>query len=387
MTRSAAWSFIVVLSFALVACKSGPKDAAPVAAGDGTAEGSQPISVAVGKPSGLLLEPADTFKLGYTIDWATSVNLPSSGELYSASVLGDLLVIVERPNNVVTAISMRDGKQLWRQQAGTFPYRAFAPARVDNTILVNTETQMFMFDASKEGKLISRANLDSTVVTQPAMVGEIAVFGGADGMIFGFDTRVGYAKWKFKMPGQMLVPAQASGQQVFVAGIDGQYALFAGRTGEVLWRGRVFDKVSAAPAVHSSGIYVPSQDHSLYALNRATGEDRWIFRYTDDLVASPIVLQNTVYQPLPSGELVALKVTDGAELWRLKTTDKLVAQDARGLIFNGGDKVVQRDAGSGKMFDQIPVVGGKIAHLVQAEGQALIVVSTTGRVLKLSQVK
>lgn len=387
MTRSAAWSFVVALSLALVACNSGPKDAAPVAGGDGTAEGSQPVSVAVGKPSGLLLEPADALKLGYTIDWATSINLPSKSELQSVTILGDLLVTVEWPSNVVTAISMRDGKQLWRQQVGSYPYRAFAPSRVDNTILVNTETQIYLLDATKEGKLITRASLDSAVTTPPAMVGEIAVFGGADGTVFGFDTRVGYAKWKFKMPGQMLVPAQASGQQVFVAGIDGQYALFAGRTGEVLWRGRVFDKVSAAPAVHSSGIYIASQDHSLYAINRATGEDRWIFRYTDDLTTSPIVLQNTVYQPLPSGEIVAMKLTDGSELWRLKTTEKIVAQDARGLLLNGGDKIVQRDASTGKMYDQVPVVGGTIAHLIQGPGQSLLVVSTSGRVLKLSQVK
>lgn len=386
MTRSAAWPFVVALSLALGGCAGSTKtDSASKSDDVGT--GSQPVSVAVGKPSGLLLEPADTLKLGYAIDWATSINIQSRTELHAATVLGDLLVTVERPNNVVTAISMRDGKQLWRQQVGSAPYQAFAPRRVDNSIIVNTETQIYLLDATKEGKMISRSNLESAVITPPAMVGEVAVFGGADGMIFGFDTRVGYAKWRFKMPGQILVPALASGQQVYVAGIDGQYALFAGRTGEVLWRGRVFDKVSAAPAVHSSGIYVPSQDHSLYALNRATGEDRWIYRYTDDLVKSPVVLQNTVYQPLPTGELVALKVTDGSELWRLKTTDELVAQDTRGLIFNGGDKILLRDASSGKLYEQIPVQGGKIAHLVQAEGQALIVVSTQGRIMKLSPVK
>lgn len=384
MTRSAIRLFVAALALALGACANSPSDT-PATGGDATASEAKATTPAR-KPTGLLIEPVDALKLGYSIDWVTHLNITGDRELHAAEVLGDLLVTVDRPTNVVTAISMKDGKQLWRQQAGQLPYRAFAPARVDNRILVNTETQLYEFDASKEGKLFNRSDLVSAVGSPPAMVGDVAVFGGSDGMIFGHDTRVGYARWRYKMPGQILVAPQASGQQVFTVGIDGQYALFAGSGGEVLWRGKVFDKVSAAPTVHASGIYVACEDHSLYAINRATGEDRWIFRYLDDLKESPVVLQNSVYQPLPTGELVALKVTDGSELWRIKPEAKLVGQNSRGLIFQGKKSITLRDAGSGKQIDQIPVQGD-LQFVISPDAKSLIVVSTQGRIMKLSQLK
>lgn len=380
MTRSAIWPFVVALVFTLGGCVNSPSSSS---ADD--VSNTVPDSVAT-KKTGLLIEPADALKLGYSIDWVTSLNVAGDRDLFAVEVLGDLLVTVDRPTNVVTAVAMKDGKQLWRQQAGQTPYRAFAPTRVDDRILVNTETQIFEFDTTKEGQLINRADLASAVGAGPAMIGDVAVFGGSNGLIFGHDTRTGYARWRYKMPGQIVVAPQSSGQQVFVVGTDGQYNLFAGSGGEVLWRGKVFDKVTATPAVHASGIYVASEDHSLYAINRSTGEDRWIFRYTDDLTKSPVVLQNTVYQALPSGELVALKVTDGSEVWRNKPDANLVGQISRGLIFQGGRSITLRDAGSGKLIDQIPSQD-ELKFVIITEAKALIVIAKNGRIMKLSQLK
>jgi len=386
MTRPAAWLLIAVICLALVGCAT---DGAATSSNTGSptsSTGDKKGPLELGKPTGLLIEPVDAHRLGYSIQWVTHTNVSNPNQILYVEPAGDLLLTVERPNNLLTAIAMKDGKQLWRQQAGKAPYRAFAPRRVDNNIIVNTETQLYEFDATKDGRLMDRSDLRSAVVTAPALIGEIAVFGGADGMVFGHDTRVGYAKWSYKMPGQILVPAQPSGAQVFVGGIDGQYALFMGRTGEKLWDGRTFGAIASAPVVHPSGIYVASKDHTLYALNRSTGEDRWLFRYTADLTESPVVLQNAVYQPLPSGEIVALKVVDGKEIWRLKTTDKLIAQDTRGLIFSSAAKLTLRDVNSSKVIEEVPVKG-TLKHVVPTEDGGLIVVSPQGRIMKLAPVK
>jgi outer membrane protein assembly factor BamB len=231
-----------------------------------------------------------------------------------------------------------------------------------------------------------REDLKSAVNSGPAMVGEVAVFGGSDGMVFAHDTRSGYARRSYKMPAQILVGAQAAAAQVFVASADGQYAMFQGRTLDILWRGRVFAKVSAAPAVTAVGVFVPSEDNSLYCLHRSTGEDRWIYRYTAPLTASPIQIQNAVYQPLPSGEIIALKVTDGSEIWRLETNDKLITQQSRGLVFNAGDKLVLRDPRTSKLIEEIPVKG-KLQHVIAGEDGSLILVSPDGKILKLKLVK
>lgn len=383
MTRFAAWSLALAVTVC-AGCSSNGSATSTSSSASTAAGGESPTST--GKPTGLLIEPVDALRLGYSIDWVTHLNVRNDADLRFAEPLGDLLVTIERPSNVMTAISMKTGRQLWRQQVGSPPYQAFAPTRMENTIVVNTETQLYEFDATKDGALVDRSDLRSAVATRPALVGDIAVFGGSDGMVFGHSTLTGWSKWAYKMPGQIVVPAQGSGSSVFVAGIDGQYAMFAGRSGEKLWNGRTFGAVVAPPVVHPSGVYVASKDHSLYALDRTTGDDRWVFRYTNDLVQSPVVLQNAVYQPLPEGELIALKVTDGTELWRLKTKDTLITQDSRGLLFNGVDKLVLRDASSRKVIEQIPVQG-TLQHVMVTEDQSLIVISPQGRVMKLSPVK
>ena len=274
---------------------------------------------------------------------------------------------------------------LWRTAIGGKYDRFFAPVRVDDSILINSEAHLYRLRAG-DGRLTERADLKAAVNSSPAMIGEIAVFGGSDGTIFGHDTRVGYSKWVYRMPGQVVAQPRSQASSVFVGCVDGQYAMFAGRSGDLLFRGRTFAKISAPAAINSQGIFLACEDHSLYALNRSTGEDRWIFRYTDALTESPVALGNNVYQPLPSGELVALKSTDGAEQWRIKTTDKLITQTGLSLVFNGGDKIVLRDARTGKE------IGGtrtteSLHDLVALEDASMILVTAKGRFLKVSPVK
>ena len=399
MTRPTrpVWMLLAVSMAVAVGCASEPTTA-EVAAPSQPAPGASAASATPAapgaaatpspipsKPSGLLIEPVDALNIGYSIQWATTIDLPAGSAPAHVAVLGDLLVVLERPDNIVHAISLKNGKQLWRTAIGGKYDRFFAPVRVDDSILINSEAHLYRLRAG-DGRLTERADLKAAVNSSPAMIGEIAVFGGSDGTIFGHDTRVGYSKWVYRMPGQVVAQPRSQASSVFVGCVDGQYAMFAGRSGDLLFRGRTFAKISAPAAINSQGIFLACEDHSLYALNRSTGEDRWIFRYTDALTESPVALGNNVYQPLPSGELVALKSTDGAEQWRIKTTDKLITQTGLSLVFNGGDKIVLRDARTGKE------IGGtrtteSLHDLVALEDASMILVTAKGRFLKVSPVK
>jgi outer membrane protein assembly factor BamB len=368
MTRFAAMTVGVLL--ALAGCSS---------TGGGADEGL------VSRPSGLLIEPANAVRLGYSIQWATDIAVPADQRLTAMASLGDLVVTVERPANVVTAINDKTGRMVWRKAIGGPVDRVFAPVRSDDQIIVNSERDIYQLSAA-DGSLINRASLESAVSNPPTMVGDIAVFGGADGMVFGHALRVGYAKWKYKMPGAVLAPAVSQATAVFVACVDGQYAAFSGQTGEILFRGRAFARVSATPVISPIGIFMASEDNSLYSLHRTTGEDRWRFIYTEPLTESPILLRNMIYQPLPGDMLLALKATDGSEAWRLKLEGKLVTHDHRGLLFNAGDQIVVRDPASGRKIDSVPL-GGQVQDIIVTEDQQLILVSPRGRMMKLAPAK
>lgn len=389
MKRLAVWTLTVMTALTLPGCANQPAGGGDAAAsGDGAAAAAAiaaaPGDGAAAKPrlTGLLMEPADAVRLGYSIQWATDIAVPENQTITAIASLGDLVVSVERPANVITAINNKTGRMVWRKAIGGPVDRIFAPARMDDTIVVNSERDIYQLSA-KEGTLIDRSPLESAVSNPPAMVGGTAVFGGADGMVFGHVLRVGYAKWKYKLPASVLAPAVAHASAVFVACVDGQYVTFSAQTGEILFRGRTFARVSATPVISPIGVFVASEDSSLYSLHRTTGEDRWRFIFTDALTESPVLLRNTVYQALPNGSLIALKATDGTELWRVKVEGKLVAHDNRGLVFNLGDKIVIRDPGSGKLIDSVPV-GGALQQILVTEDQNLILVSPRGRIIKLA---
>ncbi len=396
MTRPTrpVWMLIAASTFVAVGCASETTTAevpatqaapgASAAPAAPAASAATPSAIA-SKPSGLLIEPVDALNVGYSIQWATTLDLPADSKPAYTAVIGDMLVTLVRPDNIVHAINVKNGKQLWRTAIGGKYDRFFAPVRVDDSIFINSEAHIYRLRAG-DGKLTERADLKAAVNSSPAMIGEIAVFGGSDGTIFGHDTRVGYSKWVYRMPGQVLVQPQAQASSVFVGCVDGQYAMFGGRTGDLLFRGRTFAKISAAAAINSQGVFLACEDHSLYALNRSTGEDRWIFRYTAPLTESPIALGNSIYQPLPSGELIALKSTDGSEQWRIKTTDKLVTQTGAALVFNSGDKIVLRDSRTGKETGGTKTAE-QLHELIAQEDASLILVTAKGRFLKMSPVK
>lgn len=348
--------------------------------GTGDATGDAGQSANSGRGTTLLFHPVDALEVGYAVRWATSLSVRSNEKLAYATVLDDLVVTIEHPSNIVSAVSLKNGKLLWRSAIGLSVDVTFMPVRVDDKILVNTETHLYVLSA-ETGKMIARGNLRSPVRNGPSVVGEYAIFGGADGMVFGHDTRVGYERWSYNLQTQILVPPVTVGSQVFVATGSGRYASFAGREGEVLWQGRGFAKISATPASSNLGVFVAGEDGNLYALNRSTGEDRWIYRHTAALVKSPIALRSAVYQPLSTGNLIALRASDGKEIWTMKTNARPIAHTSRGLVFFDDKKIEIRDPNSGKLIATAPTK--QLQDVLPVDSKTLVLIAPDGKMMRI----
>lgn len=373
MTRWVFFCLALAMSVALLGCTSNgdatgqPNDQSPQA--------NRPVA----KPTNLLVEPNDAITIGYDVHWATSIAVPERENLAHAVVLDDLLITVEHPSNKLTAVRMSDGEQLWHKKMPEHFGLIREPARLENTIIVNTPSTIFLLNAA-DGETRGQSSLRSPVGHGPVIVGNIAVFGGSDGMVFGHGILTGYSKWAYKMPSQILVPAQANGANVFVATQSGRYMSIQGETGEKRWDGRTFGAISATPAVTNVGTFVASEDHSLYALS-SDGRDLWIFRYTAPLKQGPKVIRNIVYQPLPEGQVVALRATDGSELIRIDTSDDLVTQDRSGLVFQGDRKLVIRSPSTGRVIDEVKTK--PLQTVLPTDDQGLLLISPRGKMIKL----
>ncbi len=340
--------------------------------------------VAAMNAAGSVLAPLDAQKLGYQGRWATDLKLPGGERVSYVRLLGDVLVLVESPSNLVTAVSVRDGSILWRRVVGTAQDKLFAPVRSGDRLLINTERLLFSLEV-ETGKVVRGDELESLVAGGPAVIGDFAVFGGTNERVFAHDVKAGYSKWSYKMTGRFFSQPVVSGSDVFAADGAGVYALFRGYTGEVLWRGRTFARVSAQPVLTALNVYLPSQDHSLYVLNRATGQDRWIFRATEPLLDDPVLIGNTVFLTLAGRGLVALDGRSGEEVWAIKQPLRVVTQAGSALVLRETGSLRVVDAETGDLLESVPVA--PLEAVEAAEDGGLLLVTKRGRVLRIDPVR
>jgi len=329
---------------------------------------------------GMLIDPVDAHTLGFGLQWATDLGVPEDQTLAHIRVLGDVLVAVESPSNVVTVISMRDGSLRWRRVIGKLADKLYEPVRSGDLLLINSEQLLYAVSLDT-GKTIEVTRLESLVSHAPAMVGDLAIFGGMNHRVFAHDIKAGYTKWAYQLTERVFARPAAFGPNVFVADGNGVYALFEADTGTLLWKGRTFDRVSAQPAMSRMGVFVAGEDHSLYALHAATGRDRWIYHSTEPLTLSPHVFGGTVILPEPGRGMVAIDVRTGDERWRKPFVAYPVSRSEGTLLVHTADSFRVLNLESGKTLTEVPVHPLKTV-LKGPDGQ-MILVSPGGRLLLL----
>ncbi len=327
-----------------------------------------------------LIDPLVAKKLGYAPRWATDLGVPAGQTLSHVEVLGDVVVCVESPSNMVTAVSMRDGGMLWRQIVGKPADELFTPVRTGDSVLINSEQVLYVL-AIDTGKLSEISELKTLVHHAPAVVEGLAVFGGMNHRAFAHDARAGYTKWEYQLTERVFARPTAFGENVFVADGNGVYAMFVARTGRLLWKGRTFAKVSAQPAISHMGVFLAGEDHSLYALHGATGRDRWIYHTTQPLTQSPKVFGNIVILPMGQRGLVALDARTGEETWRLPFVADPVMQFEETLLLLGDGRLLTMDIGTGNVLMEVPVASVK--KVLLGPEKQLILLSPGGRLLLL----
>lgn len=332
-------------------------------------------------PTGLLIQPLEARKIGYSVFWAASIDLERNDALKLVELLDDLIVTLETSQNMVTGISVRDGRILWREVVGSRTDRLLGMVRYGDQIFVNSGAQMFTLDAGT-GEAVSSTNLDAIVGTGPALIGNYAIFGGMNGRVFAHDLHAGRSKWAYQLTSRIIVPPKAAEFNVLAADANGAYAMLASDNGKLLWRGRTFGPIVAQPAVDQLGVFIASEDQSLYALDRADGRDRWQLRAAVPLTDSPSSVGLTIYQPVPGRGLVALDVISGQEKWVLaRQATPIVGNDERVLLMvDGGLLLVNATDGA----ELVEVSTHKLMTVIPGPEDSLILVSPDGQMVRLN---
>jgi len=339
--------------------------------------GSKPVE----KESTPLIAPTDAYRIGFTPRWACNLTTPRGAYISHATIMGDVLICIERPTNIVTALEVRSGTLRWQKVIGSKLDILFEAVRYNkDQILISSETELFVI-AADNGRLIRRSPLESTVKDRPVVVNDYAVFGGLNGNIFGHHITAGYSHWQYQMTSGVVVRPVNAGVNVFVTDSNGVYAMVKGTNGKVLWKGRTYKRSTATPAVNSINIFLASEDQTLYALNRLTGSDTWKHRSDSPLKTSPIIIENTLFQHEPDVGLTALDASSGKLLWRHRGTAKPVSLSRGHLLLYEPGRIIALDPPSGKSIAQVSVT--PLKSILNGPAGSLILLTNNGRLVRL----
>lgn len=338
--------------------------------------------------TGHLIEPGPAADLGYRISWARDMDLGSGQRLSSVTVLGDLLITVERPDNFITARSVRDGQLKWKIKIGSRLEDFFAPNRDGDKIFINSQTRLFTLRANS-GDVLSVASLDAAVNSPPVYHADsrLAIFGGANGLIFAHSVENNFARWRYKLPSQISTPPARTDRDVFVVDNAGNYVMLEINTGTIQWRNRTLGPVVAAPAIQGNDILIASRDRKLYALNRTSGQDTWQYLGAErPLTAAPVALGRLVVLPLPpDGGIVAIDAVTGEERWRSTEDATPIVERDRDLMLSTGRRILVLDLEDGETLAEAPTLPLQV--VVPGPDNSLILVSPDGRLLRINRTR
>ncbi|MEQ9454610.1 MAG: PQQ-binding-like beta-propeller repeat protein [Phycisphaeraceae bacterium] len=330
---------------------------------------------------GLVVEPADAAALGFSVNWAQHLSVPDSNDIVETALLDDLILVVEHPGNIVNAIEVDSGKVRWRSAIGVGDGRLFKPMAFEDRILINSVKSLYIVSADS-GNVIDRVELAHVVQSQPTLHNDLALFGAVNGRVFAHQIRSGFPKWEYGMSTAISAPIAIDGDQLAVADDNGTSALLDVDTGAVNWRRKSYDRISTQPLLTENFAGFGSHDRSFYCLDRSTGDDLWIFRSERALLRPAAYLGNNVYLPVDGRGLFCIDPSTGESNWLFdRVATPLGIHDNRLLAYTR-TALLKLDVRTGAVVAEAPT--RRLTAVVQLPDNALVLVSPTGRVLRIN---
>jgi outer membrane protein assembly factor BamB/predicted MPP superfamily phosphohydrolase len=161
-----------------------------------------------------------------------------------------------------------------------------------------------------------RFSSSANIISTPAVVGELVVFGNQDGNVEAVSMKNGKKQWSYQTGAAIYAsPATREGKIVFASADSFIYCL--DNKGRLLWKYKTGAAVLGSPLINGDTVFIGGSDHHFRAINIHSGEMIWDFSGLNGAVVStPVRYSGMIVFGAWDTYLYALNSSDGALVWK-----------------------------------------------------------------------
>jgi outer membrane protein assembly factor BamB len=215
----------------------------------------------------------------------------------------------------LTAVSMKNGRILWRRRvATTFAASpAIDPAR-RSLVVVSKEPGRATVVDMHTGRVRWRFET-ARAEPSPVVAGRIAYFGDEGGRMYALDLRRRKPHWTYAGGVKITSSPALVGRRLYFGDYAGRVFALSVRSGRRVWTGSAGSRVYGAVAVARGRVFAPSVFSGLSALSARTGALLWRVPVGAYLYSSPAYYRGRVYFGTYAGRVYCVDARSGRILW------------------------------------------------------------------------
>jgi outer membrane protein assembly factor BamB len=247
-----------------------------------------------------------------------------AGLLEFPAVVSDGVAYVGNAWGSVRAVSMRNGKLVWRRDI-RHGKLASSPAVWSNQLIVHgMDGTVWAFDR-RSGRLRWHKWIGSPIESSPVVRRGVDYFGAWNGAVYALDLKRHRLRWVYRSGAKITSSAAVVGGRVYIGNYAGRLLALGARSGRLRFAASVNGRIYGTPAVAAGRIFVPSSDgNSLTAFSHTVAR-KWTIHTGAYVYSSPAVWGGRVYFGSYNGVLYCVSPRSGRILWSRSTGGSISA--------------------------------------------------------------
>ncbi len=156
----------------------------------------------------------------------------------------------------------------------------------------------------------------ANVISTPAIINNLVVFGNQQGTVTALDLQNGKQKWTFKTAGS-IYSSPATHQNKIVFGSADGFVYCISDKGKQIWKFKTGAAVLGCPLIENNIVYIGGSDHNFRAIALANGKEIWRFdSLTGPIVSTPVINKNEIIFGAWDTYLYSLDKNTGKQNWK-----------------------------------------------------------------------